>query len=137
MIRRFAIALGLLFSAGARLASAQAFDLPWSALNSGSELMVGGTFRLVAVVSQDDVVAMSGGPFALVGGFLNPVSTDPCIGDLNGDRQVNLPDLAGLLTNFGATSGVEYQDGDLDGNGSIDLTDLATLLTRFGTACPT
>lgn len=57
----------------------------------------------------------------------------PCTGDVNGDGEVNLTDLAQLLANFGATgSGL---DGDLDGDDDVDLTDLATLLSNFGIVC--
>lgn len=59
-----------------------------------------------------------------------------CAGDLNGDGQVALDDLATLLANFGAASGAAPEDGDLDGDGDVDLADLATLLSVFGTPCP-
>ncbi|MFN0138051.1 MAG: dockerin type I domain-containing protein [Phycisphaerae bacterium] len=59
----------------------------------------------------------------------------PCPGDVDGDQDVDLTDLAFLLTNFGLPSGAEREDGDLDGDGDVDLTDLATLLSLFGTAC--
>lgn len=56
-------------------------------------------------------------------------------GDLNGDCEVNLQDLARLLSNYGMTSGAVYEDGDLDGDGDVDLSDLAALLTVYGTSC--
>lgn len=64
------------------------------------------------------------------------VTPPPCPGDINGDRQVNLTDLAGLLANFGVASGATLSMGDLDGDGDVDLTDLAQLLAVFGTSCP-
>lgn len=60
----------------------------------------------------------------------------PCPGDVNGDRAVNLTDLATLLAHFGTASGATLAHGDLDGDGDVDLTDLATLLSHFGSACP-
>ena len=59
-----------------------------------------------------------------------------CPGDLNGDRSVDLTDLATMLTNFGLPSGATRAQGDLDTDGDVDLTDLANLLSLFGTTCP-
>ncbi len=59
-----------------------------------------------------------------------------CHGDLNGDRDVNLADLAQLLSSYGETSGMTYEDGDIDGDGDVDLADLAELLAVYGTTCP-
>jgi hypothetical protein len=59
-----------------------------------------------------------------------------CPGDLDGDAQVGLSDLAQLLASYGATSGATYEDGDLDGDGDVDLADLAALLAVYGDACP-
>jgi len=59
-----------------------------------------------------------------------------CPGDLDGDADVDLSDLAILLANYGETSGMSYEDGDLDFDGDVDLTDLAALLAVYGTSCP-
>ena len=58
-----------------------------------------------------------------------------CPGDLDGDGEVDLSDLATLLANYGATSGAAYNQGDLDGDGDVDLADLAALLAVYGVAC--
>ena len=61
------------------------------------------------------------------------VSPEPsCIGDLDGDLDVDLTDLALLLSDFDCTSGCV---GDVDGDGDTDLTDLALLLANFDQAC--
>ena len=59
----------------------------------------------------------------------------PCPADVNGDQQVNLTDLAIILTNFGTPGGASHADGDVDGDGDVDLADLATLLAAFGSPC--
>lgn len=57
-----------------------------------------------------------------------------CFGDLNGNKAVDLQDLALLLSNYGNT-GMFYFDGDLDEDGDVDLADLANLLSLYGTVC--
>ncbi len=59
----------------------------------------------------------------------------PCPGDIDHDGEINLADLAQLLTNYGLASGAAYAEGDLDFDGDVDLSDLATLLTAYGTTC--
>ncbi|MFN0137000.1 MAG: autotransporter-associated beta strand repeat-containing protein [Phycisphaerae bacterium] len=66
---------------------------------------------------------------------LAPVDDAPCAGDVNGDDEVNLSDLAILLANFGTASGAALEDGDMDGDGDVDLSDLSQLLGAFGTTC--
>ena len=63
------------------------------------------------------------------------VEEQACPGDLDGDNDVDLSDLAQLLGHYGMTSGATYEDGDLDGDGDVDLSDLAELLSVYGTTC--
>ncbi len=56
--------------------------------------------------------------------------------DLDGDADVDISDLAGLLANYGTPSGAGADDGDLDGDGDVDLSDLSSLLSQFGQTCP-
>jgi hypothetical protein len=60
---------------------------------------------------------------------------ETCFGDLDGDNDIDLLDLARLLANYGST-GTVYTDGDLDRDEDVDLTDLAALLAVYGTLCP-
>jgi len=65
-------------------------------------------------------------------GYVSASVTAPIPGDLDGDGDVDLSDLAQLLGNYGMTGGAEYEDGDLDGDGDVDLSDLAALLGNYG-----
>jgi hypothetical protein len=68
-------------------------------------------------------------------GMVGSVTVITCPGDLDGDNDVDLSDLAKLLSNYGTTSGAAYSDGDLDFDGDIDLADLAALLAEYGSNC--
>jgi hypothetical protein len=57
-------------------------------------------------------------------------------GDLDGDGDVDLCDLSILLSNYGAMSGMAYEDGDLDNDGDVDSSDLAQLLADYGETFP-
>jgi hypothetical protein len=52
-------------------------------------------------------------------------------GDFDGDGDIDLGDLAVLLSDFGCS--VHPCAGDIDGDGDTDLADLAILLAGFGT----
>ncbi len=64
--------------------------------------------------------------------YLQVVSDVP--GDLDGDGDVDLADLAALLTVYGTCLGdPSYNEAaDFDGSGCVDLPDLATLLGNYG-----
>jgi len=54
-------------------------------------------------------------------------------GDLDGDADVDMSDLAILLAHYGMTQGATYWMGDINGDGDVDLSDLAWLLSNYGT----
>lgn len=57
----------------------------------------------------------------------------PCLGDLDNNGNVDIADLAILLSQFGSSgSGLA---GDIDNNNTVDIADLALLLSVFGTPC--
>lgn len=56
--------------------------------------------------------------------------------DLDGDGDVDIQNLATLLSNYGYTSGMLHEQGDINGDGGVDITDLAQMLSEFGATCP-
>ena len=60
----------------------------------------------------------------------------PCRGDLDGDCEVGLVDLAELLGHYGESGAVFYRDGDLNRDGRINLVDLSAMLGVYGAGCP-
>jgi hypothetical protein len=67
-----------------------------------------------------------------------PVQLSVCdyAADTNCDGQVDLVDVATLITHYGMTSGATREHGDNDGDGDTDLSDVALLVTAYGSVCP-
>ena len=123
---------------GATSIMADDFSVDWWTIDGGGEMWTtGGEFELSGTIGQPDAGAlMTGGDFELAAGFWAGGGEDEfCFGDLDGDNDVDLADLAQLLGHYGETSGMSYEDGDLDGDGDVDLADLAALLGVYGTTC--
>jgi hypothetical protein len=119
-------------------ATAQDYELDWWTVDGGGGMWTtGGDFELSGSIGQPDAgVTMTGGDFDLTGGFWAGSAEEPfCFGDLDGDSDIDLADLAQLLGNYGTPSGGVYEDGDLDADGDVDLADLAALLGVYGTTC--
>jgi hypothetical protein len=80
-----------------------------------------------------DALEGSWGSFRLGAGEGQP----ECPGDVDGDGDVDLGDLAILLASYGTAEGdAGYNPAaDLDGDGMIGLSDLAALLSVYGMIC--
>ena len=63
------------------------------------------------------------------------IDEHPCPGDLDGDNDIDIADLAQLLAHYGSQN-ASYEDGDLDEDGDVDIADLAALLAVYNTPCP-
>ena len=136
-LRFLAVAAAVLSSAA--LLRAQDFAIDWYTVDGGGEMWTtGGDYELSGTIGQSDasLTVITGGDFELTGGFWAGAAEEPfCFGDLDGDNDIDLADLAQLLSNYGTPSGAVYEDGDLDGDGDVDLADLAALLAVYGTMC--
>lgn len=132
------VAMGFVQTASAQ--PAPQFDLDWFSIDGGGAMFSESrNFQLGGTIGQHDAVQLAaGGGFELVGGFWAVAlvgQSVPCPGDLNGDGQVDIADLAQLLSNFGMAAGATPEDGDSDGDGDVDIADLAFLLSNFGVNC--
>lgn len=105
----------------------------------GGPVFSGDELRVVAMTPSNtlDLIAQTDGTGSDVPElFIGNEDTQPtCPGDLDGDGDVDVADLAILLANFGAIAGVSAADGDLDRDGDVDVADLAILLANYGTIC--
>ncbi|MFN0136717.1 MAG: hypothetical protein ACKVS9_11455 [Phycisphaerae bacterium] len=106
---------------------------------AGGPLVIGDEIRVAGVSptnTLDLVFGIDGSGSDVPELFIDNEDTLPiCSGDLDGDDDVDLADLAELLSNFGLVDGVAYSNGDLDRDGDVDLADLSGMLARFGTDC--
>ncbi len=134
-LKRSFTAAGLLGLIASGAAMAQ-FSIPWSTVDSGGGVSVGGAFSVEGTAGQHDVgPGQSGGPFCLVtayweGGRL----TSTCPGDLNADNSVNTLDLVIFLAAFGNPS--PCGDGaDFNFDGNVNTLDLTVFLGNFGLNC--
>lgn len=86
----------------------------------------GGTTRRINIVTPPNPCPL---------GCAQPGCDGPVDADFDADCDVDLTDLAILLSNFGTPTGMTNATGDTDSDGDADLTDLANLLARFGNNC--
>jgi len=69
------------------------------------------------------------------GDIAEPEFCTPCAADLNGDRSVNIGDLAMLLAAWGTCTPGEACPADLNNDGTVNIADLGLLLAAWG-PCP-
>ncbi len=94
--------------------------------------------RQALLNSTDDISAQNPDIFGALGsGRLNALRAvqSACPGDVDLDGDADLADLSTLLTHFGQSTGMSYEDGDASGDGDVDLEDLAIVLEHFGVVC--
>ncbi len=154
MFKRITItktALAIMFT-GSIVALAETYDLSWRSFDGGSGTSRGGEIELSGTIGQPDAGAMTGGAFAIVGGFWSaPVESSGgcvrnpawvCDGDVDGDGQVNPVDSGLVQAAFGSNDDQDLCNYDMDCDGQINPVDAGLVQSLFGTceeprdACP-
>ena len=133
-----AYSLAIVVCAGAAAFSPRGggdFDLSWHTIDGGGGgSSTGGGFELAGTIGQHDAgPAMTGGTFALTGGFWAGTGTAPgipCPWDLDMSGSVGTGDLLALFAQWG-TAG----SADFDGSGAVGTADLLILFANWG-LCP-
>ncbi|MCB9837757.1 MAG: hypothetical protein H6813_00320 [Phycisphaeraceae bacterium] len=79
----------------------------------------------------DEADGLNGADFATASSIADATLVAPvCVGDLNGDMNVDTADLGILLSQFGSPG-----SADLNNDGVVDTADLGILLSHFNTIC--
>ncbi|TWT42411.1 hypothetical protein RAS1_35430 [Phycisphaerae bacterium RAS1] len=115
-------------------AAAQPFDLSWHSIDGGGLMFgLGAAFELGGTSGQPDASAdqMTGGSFALTGGFWVVASPAFALGDLNCDGAVNVLDINPFILALSdpaayaaAYPTCEIANGDVNGDGNVDVLDI-------------
>ncbi len=115
------------------------FDLSWHTIDGGGGTSTGGGFELAGTFGQHDAgPAMTGGTFALLGGFWSGVGSAPgapCPADFDNSGEVGVKDLLFLLGAWGPCPKKGDCLADFDGSGDVGVKDLLFLLGTWG-PCP-
>jgi hypothetical protein len=130
------LALGaVVMTAAAAQSGGAIWNLSWHSTDGGGGPSAGGPFALVGAIGQPDAGGLlSGGAFALQGGFIAGLGSAPglpCAADIDGDGAVAVSDLLAVLGDWDATG----SPADIDGNGVVGVGDLLMVLGGWG-ACP-
>ncbi len=132
------IATGVLLASASVTANAQEFRIDWHTIDGGGGYSAGGDFELEGTVGQCDAGVLTGGDFALTGGFwVAPAEACACVADLNGDGWRGGDDIQGFVDCLIAT-GTNCPCADLDGNGMLEMADVSLFVDALltGTPCP-
>lgn len=110
----------------------------WGALRTsdgegGHNLLIGDVDTTPGSARFRTVLSIPAGNADAVVGFA--MLAPPCPADLDGDGDVDLSDMATILTNYGIIEGATPEDGDLDGDGAVGLTDVGIFLGNYGASC--
>jgi len=131
------------------LAGTPVFDLSWHTVDGGGGTSAGGTLAVSGTVGQPDAgVAMTGGGFAIEGGFWpgdNSLPLDTCLADIvplpAGNSLVNVDDLLAVINAWGVCGNPNNCPADIappgppPGNDVVNVDDLLAVINGWG-MCP-
>ncbi len=142
----------ILTLAFAPAALAQDFEISWHTIDGGGEMFSnGGNFELSGTIGQPDAGVMTGGDFALTGGFWQPFDTvvHPCAalvcGDTSCDGTFNGADIDPFFEALGDPAGWQINHpgcellcvADINHDGAVNGADIDAFFTALGQgACP-
>jgi hypothetical protein len=133
MRKHFGLIIGIVFvMATASVASAVEITNNSFTIDGGGGNMSAGSFELRGTIGQPDAGVLTGGEFALNGGFWAPAPDFE--GDCDGDGDVDLFDaqlLIGCTTGPGIAVGLECMCSDYDADGDVDVIDFGQLQVLF------
>ena len=111
-----------LFGAGSLYG--QPFDVLSYSIDGGGGISNAGVFEMQGLMGQVDAgPPLTGGSFTMTGGVLPPDEDAILLGDVNGDGEVNLLDVAPFVTAI--ANGTFIPEADINQDGTVDLLDVA------------
>ena len=115
------------------VAIAQDYEIDWHTVDGGGQMSSsGGDFELSGTIGQADAGQMTGGDFALRGGFWAALECPMVPSDFDADCDVDLEDFTVLESSM---NGPDQAPGDpitdLDGDNDCDVNDFSILATQF------
>jgi hypothetical protein len=132
-------ALPLAIGAATMARGAGGLDLSWNTIDGGGGTAASGAFMLCGTIAQHDAGTMSGGGFALRGGFWAVEGGGDgllCPGDTNADGVVDVQDLVDVVLSWGPCSaGPDSCPADTNDDGAVDVQDLVSVVLAWG-PCP-
>jgi hypothetical protein len=114
------------------------FSIGAFAISSGGGNSTAGTFSVTGTVGQLDAGQMSGGSFAVLGGFWNAAAVAPCYANCDGNTSAPLLSAADFVCFLG-----KFRSGDAyancDGNTTpptLSAADFVCFVGAFRAGCP-
>lgn len=101
------------------------YEIPWSTIDGGGGVSIGGDYTVHGTIGQPDAGTMTGGNYALEGGFWS--DRIPCL--------VDLADLTYFL-DYWLNEPAGGIPADFNGDEHVDLQDFAYLSTYWMHYCP-
>lgn len=138
---RMIVAATLLLAGTAR--GLPSYDLTWNTVDGGgATYSSGGAFSMGGTIGQPDAgpipSGMSGGVFAVIGGFWPVDLVCYCPGDLNGDGKKDGRDVQQFLNCVLSSGAGNCTCADIDGAGGVTLADVSPFVSDLlsGGSCP-
>lgn len=117
--------------------AAAQLDLSWNTIDGGGGTSSGGTFTLAMTIGQPDAGSLSGGAFALAGGFWaggGPVPCYPNCDGSSGNPLLTANDFQCFVDAFAGGSSYANCDGST-GNPALTANDFQCFVNKYAGGC--